>query len=161
MTYVVFDYRIKQREKELEHDAIYFFEVLEVTLASGKNLIESLKVTTNNIDSQLSKEFQKTLQEIEYGKSFHDAFSNLRKRIPSDAIQNVILNLMETYTSGGMIIDTLSKQISFIGNKRVMDLKKKMNEIPIKVSVVSVFLLIPLVLLLILSPVILEYLQGL
>ena len=154
-SYFVFDYRIKQREKRLEHNAISFFEVLELALASGKNLIESLKITTTSVDSELSNEFKKTLREIEYGKSFQEAFSDLRKRLPSDAIQNVILNLTETYTSGGKITDNLSKQIHFIHKKREMDIKKQINEIPIKVSVVSVLIFIPLVLLLI---IILEYL---
>lgn len=160
-SYFIFDFQIKQREKILEKEAIYFFEVLELSLASGKNLIQSFKVTTSSIDNHLSNEFKKVLKEIDYGKSFYDAFTDLRKRIPSDSIQNVILNIVEAYTSGGMITKTLSEQIDFIRNKRVMEIKKEMNQIPIKVSVVSVFLFIPLVLLLVLSPVILEYFMGL
>lgn len=159
-SYLVFDFQIKQRAKLLEKEAIYFFEVLELSLASGKNLIQSFKVTTSSIDNELSNEFKKVLKEIEYGKSFYDAFTDLRKKIPSDVIQNVILNIVEAYTSGGMITKTLSDQIDFIRTKRVMEIKKEMNQIPIKVSVVSVFLFIPLVLLLVLSPVILEYFIG-
>jgi len=155
--YYMFDYRIQKRAKDLEKDAIYFFEVLTLTLESGKSLVQGLKLTVTNVDSELSKEFASTIKEMDYGKSFHDAFTDLRVRIPSDIIQNVILNIIEAYSSGGDITSTLRKQVDYIQNKRVMDIKTVINKIPIKISVVSVFLFIPLVLLLILAPIILEY----
>lgn len=156
-SYYSYDYQINKRAKNLEKDAIYFFEVLALSIETGKNLIESMKVTIKNIDNELSNEFKTTLKELEYGKSFHDSFTDLKNRIPSDNIQNVILNIIEAYTSGGDITSTLRKQIDFIQNKRVMDIKSKINQIPIKISVVSVFLFIPLILLIVLAPVILEY----
>lgn len=156
-SYFSYDYKIDKRAKSLEKDAIYFLEVLALSIESGKNLVDAIKVTVNNVDSELSKEFKKTLSELEYGKGFKDAFIDLKNRIPSDIIENVILNIVEVYTSGGDITMTLRKQIDFIQNKRVMDIKAYINQIPIKISIVSVFLFIPLVLLLVLAPVILEY----
>lgn len=156
-SYYKFDYQIKKRANKLEKDAIYFFEVLTLSIDSGKNLLQSMELTTSSIDSDLSREFAITLREIKYGKSFYTAFTDLRKRMPSDVIQNAILNITDAYTSGSDITNILRKQIDFIQNKRVMDIKAKINQIPIKVSVVSVFLFIPLVLLLVLAPIILEY----
>ena len=54
--YFYFDYRIIERGKSLERDAIYFFEVLTLSLESGKTLVQSLKLTTSCIDSELSNE---------------------------------------------------------------------------------------------------------
>lgn len=155
--YYTFDYRITKRARELEKEAISFFEVFVLSLESGKTLIQGLNLTISNIHSGLSKEIEKSVREMDYGKSLPEAFTDLRTRIPSDSIQNIILNLVEAYTSGGDIINTLRKQIDFIQNKRVMDLKTEMNKIPIKISLISVFLFIPLILLLLLAPVILEY----
>ncbi len=159
-TYCMIDYPMKKRIQSLEKDAIYFLEVLILSLDSGKSLIQGLELTIEVVDNSLSKEFKNAFREMNYGKSFHEALINLRKKIPSDILQNVILNISETYTSGGDITNTLRQEIDFIQNKRVMDIKNTMNQIPIKISVVSVFLGIPLVLLLILAPVILEYLVG-
>lgn len=159
-SYYIFDYRIHKRARKLEKEAIYFFEILTLSLESGKTLIQGLRLTGANIDSELALEIKQTIKEIDYGKSFYEAFTDLRRRIPSDSIQNVILNLTEAYDSGGNITATLRRQVDFIQNKRVMDLKQQMNQIPIKISVVSVFLFIPLILLLILAPVILEYFIG-
>lgn len=156
-TYYLFDYRISKRTQKLEKEAIYFFEIFALSLESGKSLIQGLKLTVSNIDSELSKEIGKSVREMDYGKSLPEAFMDLRRRIPSNIVQNVMLNIVEAYTSGGNIVITLRKQIDFIQNKRVADLKTEMNKIPIKISIVSVFLFIPLILLLILTPVILEY----
>ena len=155
--YFYFDYRIIERGKSLEHDAIYFFEVLTLSLESGKTLVQSLKLTTSCIDSELSNEIKYALKEMEYGKSFYEAFTILRKKMPSDIIQNVILSITESYVSGESITSTLKEEVEFIKNKRVMDLKGKINQIPIKISVVSVFLFIPFLLIFILGPVLLEY----
>lgn len=156
-TYYLFDYRISKRARKLEKEAIYFFEVFALSLESGKSLIQGLKLTVSNVDNELSKEIGKSIREIDYGKSLPEAFTDLRVRIPSNIVQNVMLNIVEAYTSGGNIVITLRKQIDFIQNKRITDLKTEMNKIPIKISIVSVFLFIPLILLLILAPVILEY----
>lgn len=156
-TYYLFDYRISKRARQLEKEAIYFFEVFALSLEAGKSLIQGLKLVISNIESELSKEIAKSVREIDYGKSLSEAFTDLRRRIPSNSIQNVLLNIVEAYTSGGNIVTTLRKQIDFIQKKRVTDLKTEMNKIPIKISIVSVFLFIPLILLLILAPVILEY----
>lgn len=155
--YFYYDYKIKIREKNLEHEAIYFFEILSLTIESGKNLIQGIEIATNHTSGDLKDEFSKTLKEMKYGKSFNEAFTDLRKRIPSDIIENVILNIIEAYNSGSDISKTLLKQTAFIRNKRVMDIKTQINKIPVKISIVSVFLFIPLILLLILAPVILEY----
>lgn len=155
--YFYYDCRIKVREKNLEQEAIYFFEILSLTIESGKNLIQGIEITTNHTSGDLTDEFNKTLKEVKYGKSFNEAFTDLRKRIPSDIIENVILNIIEAYNSGSDISKTLLKQTDFIRNKRVMDIKERINKIPVKISIVSVFLFIPLILLLILAPVILEY----
>lgn len=159
-SYYMFDYRIERRAKNLEKDAIYFFEVLTLSLDAGKSLVQGLKLTVDNVDNELSNEFMASIREMDYGKSFHDSLTDLRMRMPSDIIQNVILNIMEAYESGVDITKTLRKQVDYIQNKRVMDIKAVINQMPIKISVVSVFLFIPLVLLLILAPVILEYFVG-
>ena len=92
--YFVLDYPIKKREKKLEEEAIFFFEVLSLTLESGRNLTLSLQITSKNIDSELSKEFRKSLQEMSLGKTFAEAITDMKQRIPSDTINNALLNIV-------------------------------------------------------------------
>ena len=93
---VVLDLNIKKRGKVLEKEAIFFLEVLALTLEGGRSLKHALSITTQNINSEISLEFKKTLNEIDLGKSLNEALNDMKKRMPSDNINNVILSLILT-----------------------------------------------------------------
>ena len=155
--YFKYDKPIKDRNKLLESDASLFFEILLITLRSGKNLNEALELTVNNVDNELSNEFKEVIDETKYGKSLPEALIDFKEKILSDNIKDIITDLNESYLSGREMASYLEKDISLLNNKRIYDIKAYINKLPIKISVISVFILIPLMLLLILSPVILEY----
>lgn len=155
--YFKYDIKIKEKEKALESDANLFFEVLLITLKSGKNLPQALELTVNNVDNDLSNLFKTVIDETKYGKTLHEALIDFNNKISSDEIKNIITDLTESYVSGRDMIDYLSKDIELLNDKRIYNIKTYINKLPIKISVISVFLLIPIMLLLILSPVILEY----
>ena len=56
--YVMLDSKIKVREKKLNNEAIYFFEVLTLSLQTGRNLAEAIEITVNSVDGDLSLEFK-------------------------------------------------------------------------------------------------------
>ena len=156
-TYIKYDLPIKKRNKRLESDANLFFEILLITLRSGKNLNEALELTVNNVDNELSNEFKFIIDETKYGKSLPEALNSFKEKISSEGIKDIITDLTESYISGRDMANYLEKNIDLLNNKRIYDIKSYINKLPIKISVISVFILIPLMLLLILSPVILEY----
>lgn len=155
---VVIDMKVEKRANKLDKEAMYFFEVLTLSLETGRNLKTALELTANNIDSELSDEFKKTLKEVKYGKGLNEALDDLKLRIPSDTINNIILNISQSNIFGNSIIETMYNQVDYIRDRQIMKTKALINKIPLKVSVVSVVFFIPLLLLLILSPVIIDYL---
>lgn len=157
---ILLDYPIKKRAKRLEKDALFFFEVLLLTLNSGRSLAHALKLTTNNVDSELSREFKKTLEEVNFGKSLNEALKDMRKRIPSEAINNTILNMIESNIFGNSIIDSMVNQIDYLRQKQILDIKAKINKLPTTVSIISIIFFVPIMLLIILAPVLLDYLLG-
>lgn len=157
LVYLCFDRKIKKRSISLDNDSMLFFEVLSLALQSGKDIITSLEITSNTIDSELSNEFKKTLREVKYGKSLTEALNDLRKRIPSTNINNVILNMNECYLSGGNLVETLDEQVKYIRGVKVSYIKEKINKLPIQISVVSVIFIVPMILLLLLAPAIMRY----
>lgn len=154
--YFTFDYRIKKRGKKLEMEALYFFEVLSLTVQTGKNLINAIEITTKNIDSELSDEFKKTILEVNYSKTLTEALNDMKKRIPSDNINNILLNLEQANIFGGNIGDTLNNQIDYLSNTKIQEIRAQINKMPIKISIISVIFFIPLILLLVLGPIILN-----
>ncbi len=147
-----------KRIKTLDKDALAFFEVLTLSLESGKNLENSLELTCYNIDNDLSNEFKKSLFEMRFGKSLMEALEALKKRIPSETINNIILNITQTSVFGSSIIDTMNTQVEYLREKQILDIKSQINKIPNKVSIISVIFIVPLILLIILGPFIIDLL---
>lgn len=158
--YFVIDYRIKKRSKKLENEAVYFFEVLTLSVETGRDLKSALEITCRNIDSEISDEFKKTINEVNFSKTLDEALDSMRKRIPSDNINNIILNISQTNIFGGNIIETMYNQIDFMSDKRVQEIRGQINKLPMKISILSVIFFIPLMLLLVLGPVIVSIIAG-
>lgn len=157
---IYLDYRIENRRRKLEKQAISFFEVVSLALESGRNLTDALSLASTNVEGDLSLEFSNALKEMSYGKSLGEALESLKTRIPSSTIQNMILNIRQSNTYGNNMIKTLHQQMNYIREMRILDTKEKINRMPIQVSVASVLLFIPIILLLVLSPVIVQFLLS-
>ena len=156
--YYFLDIKIKKRIKTIEHDAIFFFEVLSLTLQSNRNLKQCLTIAAESIDSDLSNEFKYVLNEVKMGKSLTESLSDCKNRIPSKSVRDVLLNIIESNTYGNNIVDSLNNQIDYLMDRRILDIKGQINKIPTKISILSVLFFIPLVMLLILGPVLISYL---
>lgn len=152
------DGKIKKRTTQLEKEAMHFFEVLTLSLETGRNLAEAIEVTTTNVDGVLSDEFKEANREVSFGKSLSESLNDMQERIPSDTINNVILSLTQSNLYGNSIIDNLYTQIDYLREKRKMEVKGKIAKVPVLISVISVLFFVPLLLIIILGPVILEYL---
>ena len=151
--------KLEARNRKLEHQALYFFEILTLTLESGRNLENALIVTCDNVDSEISKEFKKALDEMKFGKSLIEALSDLKSHISSDIIGNIILNIIQTNRFGNSILDTLYNEVDFLRQKELLTVKEQINKIPNKVSIISVLFIVPLILVLILGPYLIEFIS--
>lgn len=149
---------LRMRIQKLDHEALYFFEILTLTLESGRNLENSLEVTVANVHSELSDEFKRSLLEVHFGKSLFEALEDMKERIPSETVNNIILNITQTNIFGNSILETMYNQIAFLREKQVLEIKAKINKIPNKISIISVLFVVPLILILILGPFILNFL---
>ena len=149
--------RLRLREQKLDREALYYFEVLTLTLESGKNLQNSLELTCKNVHSELSSEFEDCLNEVKVGKSLIEALGDMQARIPSENINNIIMNIMQTNYFGNSIIDTMNNQVDYLREKQILDIKGQINKIPNKISIVSVLFIVPLILLLVLGPYLISF----
>ena len=158
MDYIL-ENKIKARCDKLNYEAIFYFQVLVLTLESGKNLQGGLELTCKTIDSEISDEFKKTLNEMKLGKTLNESLISMKSRIPSEEINTVLLNIREATIFGNNIIESLNNQIEYLRDKKMLSIKAKINKMPMKISVVSVVFIIPIVLLLVLGPVIINFIM--
>ena len=158
--YLFLDTFIQKRIKKLDREALTFFEILTLTLESGRNLEKALEITVLNVNSELSEEFKKTLFEVKFGKSLLEALNDTKKRIPSETINNIILNITQTNIFGNKIIDTMYSQIEFLRDKQVLEVREQINKLPNKISIISVLFIVPIILLIVLGPFLISFING-
>ena len=156
--YFMIDKPLKKRERKLDNEAYYYFEVLTLALESGRNLENARKMACTYIDSEISSEFKETIKQVNFGKSLTESLSVMSMRIPSLTINNIILNMEQSNLFGNSIIETMYNQLDFLKDKQIMDIKAQINKIPNKISIFSVLFFIPLILLIILGPVLIDFL---
>ena len=156
--YVCLDTPLKRRTQKLDKEALYFFEILTLTLESGRNLENALQVTCHNVKSEISREFEKTLYEMQFGKSLVESLQDMKKRIPSETINNIILSITQTNVFGNSIVDTMYNQVEFLRDKQILEIRGNISKIPNKISMISVIFIIPLILMLILGPLFISFL---
>lgn len=156
----ILNYKINKRRELLNYDAIFYFQVLSLTLESGKNLQGGLELTCNGVNNSLSSEFKKTLHEVSLGKSLSDAINDMKERIPSEEVNTVLLNITQSALFGNNIIDSLNNQIDYLRDKKILDIKGKINKMPVKISVISVIFIVPIILLIVLGPVVINFLLN-
>lgn len=154
---VLLDAKINERRRKLDIEAIYFFEVLTLSLQTGRNLAEAIAITINSVDSELSLEFKEALRQTKFGKSLSESLTDMQSKIPSDNINNIILALTQANIYGSSIIDTMYNQVDYLREKRKMEVKAMISKVPTKISIISVFFFIPLILLIILGPALITY----
>ena len=155
--YLFLEISIKKRGEKLNREALDFFEILTLTLESGRNFENSLEIAVSNVDSELSNEFKKALVEVKLGRSLMEALENMKERIPSETINNIILNITQTDVFGNSILDTMYNQIEFLRDKEILEIKGQINKIPNKISIISVLFILPLILLIILGPYLIKF----
>ena len=158
--YIFLDSFLIKRTKKLDREALTFFEILTLTLESGRDLEKALEITVSNVHSELSDEFKKTLFEVKFGKSLLEALEDTKKRIPSETINNIILNITQTNIFGNSIIDTMYSQVDFLREKQILGVREQINKIPNKISIVSVVFIVPMILLIVLGPFIITFIKG-
>lgn len=157
--YMFITYPMNKRIRKLDMEALYFFEVLTLSLESGRNLEKSIEITCDNIDCELSYEFRRSLVEVRYGKSLIEALNYMKKRIPSETINNILLNITQTNIFGNSIVETMTSQVDYLRDKQTLEIKGQINKIPNKVSIVSVIFVVPLILLIILGPFLIQFIS--
>ncbi len=80
----------------------------------------------------------------------------MKKRIPSETINNVILNITHSSVFGSEVVETLYNQVDYLRERKLFEAKAIIAKMPIKISIISVLFFIPIILLLILSPVLIN-----
>ena len=150
LEYIILDCGIRRRCKLLENQAYDFFSVFNLLLKNGNNIKRSLNMTVSVIDNDLSNEFKSSLSTIRNGKLLEEALIELKDRIPSILIANMVVNMIEGNKYGISIDESINSQLNVLQNRKNNSIINYYKLIPYKVAfgcLIVGFLLIAVIIL--------------
>lgn len=136
--YLFIDLKIKKRREKLECEALDFFPIFLLSLDGERSIKKSIMLTTSIVKNSLAEEFVKVLTDIDVGKSLEEALIDLEKRIPSDAINNIILSIREANKLGNSVTESIDLQLDYINARKKVNYMTKLKKDSIILTIISV-----------------------
>ena len=112
-----------KRKKEILKVLPFALRQLSTELKAGIGLFDAIKTISDGNYGELSKEFKITINDIQYGTNYIEAFEKLSKRVNADIMDKIINQIIRTLINGGNLADTLN--ILANENSRNMKIKYK------------------------------------
>ncbi len=122
----------KRRKKEIMNEFPFALRQISTQLKAGIGLYDSMKSIANSNYGELSKEFQITLNEIQYESDYIKSFENLSKRCQLESMEKFSGQIIRTLNNGGNLADTLNK----LANENSYNVKMKYKEYSEKLNAI-------------------------
>lgn len=134
MFYIFLIYYPKIREhrnySDLNQDLPYALRHMGIELKSGKGLHDTLLTIRDADYGTFSKEINRVLEEVKFGKSTEDSLLEMSKRIKSKGLSRAIQQIVGTLRVGGNLANSLeiiAKDISFEMQIKLKEYSQKLN----------------------------------
>ena len=134
MFYVLVIYYPKIKEQkgysDLNQELPYALRHMGIELKSGKGLHDTLLTIRDADYGTFSKEINRVLEEVKYGKSTESPLLEMSKRIKSEGLSRAIHQIIGTLRVGGNLagsLDIIAKDISFEMQIKLKEYSQKLN----------------------------------
>lgn len=135
-----------------------FIEYLSLAISAGLDFKGALQEVCDNYEQgPIKDEFSLVNKSIALGKSRADALRDLKTRLQLSSMTLFIETLVQSMEQGASIVDILHSIASNLNNKRFQSAEEEAGKISIKMMIPLVIFILPAVMLVLMGPMILEY----
>ena len=115
---------------DLNQELPYALRHMSIELKAGRGLHDSLITIRNANYGSLSREFNRVLEEIKFGKSTEDSLMEMSRRVKSEGLTRAIHQIIGTLRVGGNLassLEIIAKDISFDMQIKLKEYAQKLN----------------------------------
>lgn len=134
MIYIFIFYYPKMKEKnsysDLNQELPYALRHMGIELKSGKGLHDTLITIRNGGYGSLSREFNRVLEEVKYGRPTEESLLEMSHRVKSEGLSRTIHQIIGTLRVGGNLansLDIIANDISFETHIKLKEYSQKLN----------------------------------
>jgi tight adherence protein C len=152
--------KAKRRKWTMEKEIPTILSSLAIITDAGLNLIPAIEETVRQHSGELSKEFEKTLEEIHIGVPQQEAFLRLSKRCNIDEITYFVSALTQGLEKGNSgITKIIREQAKESWNKRKYRAKELAEKASMKLFMPLLLLVFPAFIIFLIAPMIFSLFQ--
>lgn len=152
--------KAKKRQEQLRRDLPDFLDTVSISLQAGSGLDGAIKEVISYYIGPIQEEFSRFIQEIELGVPREKAYMEMLNRNDNQDFQNVIKSLIQGSRLGVPVATTFQNQANEMRRISLEQVKEKAAKASPKVTLITSFLIAPLIMLMILGLIILNMIYG-
>ncbi|WP_210367929.1 type II secretion system F family protein [Bacillus sp. REN3] len=152
--------KARKRQDQLRRDLPDFLDTVSISLQAGSNLDSSIKEVIHYFGGPIRDEFSIFIQEIELGVPREKAYQGLLSRNDNQEFQSFIKSLIQSTRLGVPMAATFKSQSEDIRKISLEQVKEQAAKASPKVTLITSFIIAPLIMLLIIGLVILNMIYG-
>lgn len=154
--------KIEKRQNDISKNLPDMVGLLATSVKSGVELSPSLEAISISFPGELGKELRKSWEEMAAGKQLAQALKDMASRTGVNAVKDFVETIATAYEKGGInlsqVLEDLSNTVTASRRRRNQELAKK---IPTKMMLPMFACIFPSMLILLLTPIILMFINDL
>ena len=147
--------RGEKRREEITNGFPDALDMMLVCVEAGQSLDQSIIRVSNELQAgypALADEFELVAQEMKAGKEKTVVLKDMAERADVQDVSSFVTVLVQSTTFGTSIADALRVYAAEMRDKRVMRAEEKANKLPTKMTLASMMLTVPPLLLILIGP---------
>ena len=147
--------RVAERQKKIENGFPDSLDMMLVCVEAGQSLDQSIIRVSRELASgfpDLAEEFEIVAQEMKAGKDKASVLKDMSERAGVQDITSFVTVLIQSQQFGTSIADALRVYASEMRDKRVMKAEEAANKLPTKMTLATMMLTLPPLLVILIGP---------
>ncbi len=139
----------RKRREAIDRDLPDFLDVLAVTVSAGVGFRSALGTVAQRFEGPMGQEIMTVLHQINNGATVRSAFSSLRQRTDSEAMDEFVTAYLQSEELGAPLVDTLNQIAAEMRKAAAQRMRQTAARIEPRVTMVVTAVMVPATIILI------------